>query len=192
MPKGRAALDLALSLARRAVALEPASSPCLARLAPVLALMGRHAEAVEAAERGARANPGDAAGRATYGEVLSMSGHHAAGVAELRTALSLNPFHPPFWHATRGRALLLAGHHHEALDALRRARADAPDYRPCYSSLVVALVEIGQMEAVREAAREFVRLRPGFTVRDYNGVFGFSQSADTERFLLAFRAAGLC
>src|SRR6185312_2635389 len=72
-PKGRAALELALSLARRAVTLEPESSPCFARMALVLALMGRHAEAVEAAERGARVNPCDAAGRATYGEVLSMS-----------------------------------------------------------------------------------------------------------------------
>jgi TolB-like protein/Flp pilus assembly protein TadD len=190
-PKGRAALDLALSLSRHAVALEPESSPCLARMAMVLALMGRHPEAVEAAERGARANPCDAASRATYGEVLSMSGSYAAGVAELRTALALNPFHPPFWHATLGRALLLASQHQEALQELLRSRAEAPDYRPCHSSLVVAFVETGQMEAAREAAREFVRLRPGFMLDDYDGFFGFSRPSDTERFLMAFRAAGL-
>jgi len=190
-PSGRVALDLALSLGRRAVALEPESSSCLARVALVLALMGRHAEAVEAAERGARANPCDAAGRATYGEVLSMSGSHEVGAAELRTALLLNPFHPPFWRATLGRALVLAGRHDEALKELERSRAEAPDYRPCHSSLAVAYVETGQIEAAREAAREFLRLRPGFTLQDYDGVFGFSQRSDTDRFLDALKAAGL-
>ncbi len=61
-PKGPAALDLALSLASRAVALEPDSSLCLLRMSMVLALMGRHREAVEIAGRGVRANPCDAAG----------------------------------------------------------------------------------------------------------------------------------
>ncbi len=191
LPRGRAALDLALSLARRAVTLEPESSLCLARMSLVLALMGRHTEAVAAAERGARANPCDAAGRATYGEVLSMSGSHAAGVRELETALALNPFPPPFWRATLGRALLLCGRPDEALEALLRSRAEAPDYRPCHSSLVVGFVETGQMEAAREAAREILRLRPGFVLREYDGVFGFSQQADTDRFLAAFKAAGL-
>lgn len=191
MPKGRAALDHALSFAQQAVALEPESSLCLARMALVLGLLGRHGEAVEVAERGVRANPCDTAGRATYGEVLSMSGHHAAGVTELRAALSLNPFHPPFWRATIGRALLLAGRHQEALDELLRARAEAPDYRPCRSSLVVAFAETGQMDAARGAALDFLRLRPGFRLRDYDGVFGFSRRADTERFLFAFRTAGI-
>ena len=190
-PKGCTALELALVFGRRAVALEPESSLALARLALVLALMGNHGEAVEAAERGARANPCDAAARATYGEVLSMSGHAEPGAAELRTALSLDPFHPPFWRATLGRALVLAGRNEEAIEELERSRAQAPDYRPCHSSLVVAYVETGRVEAARQAGREFLRLRPGFTVQNYDGVFGFSQRSDTERFLNAFKAAGL-
>jgi adenylate cyclase len=191
-PRGRAALDLALSFARRAVALEPDSCTCLARLALVLALADQHAEAVQVAERAVRANPCDAAGRAAYGEVLSLSGNHTAGVAELTTALLLNPFHPPFWRAPQGRALLLADRHVEALEALQRARTEAPDYRPGHSSLLVAYVETGQMEAARQAAQDLLRHRPGFTVSDYDGVFGFSRTSDTERFLTAFKAAGLC
>jgi len=190
-PKGRAALELALSFARRAVALEPDSCACLARLALALALAGQHAAAVQVAERAVRANPCDAAGRAAYGEVLSMSGNHADGVAQLTIALSLNPFHPPFWRATLGRALLLANRHHEALEELQRSRIEAPDYRPGHSSLLVAYVETGQMEAARVAAKDFLRLRPGFTLQDYDGVFGFSRTSDTDRFLMAFKTAGL-
>lgn len=190
-PKGRAALDLALDFGRRAVALEPDSSVCLARLAMVLALAGRHAEAVQTARHAVRANPCDAGSHAAYGEVSSMAGDYATGVAEVQTALSLNPFHPPFWRATLGRSLLLAGRLEEALTELEHARAQAPDYRPCHSSLLVAYVETGRMTQAQAAARDVLRLRPGFRLRDYDGVFGFARDADTERFLRAFRAAGL-
>ena len=190
-PRGRAALEPALDLAGRAVALEPGSSLCILRFAFSLSLLSRHEQALEAGAAGVRANPCDAAGRAAYGEILSRAGLHEAGVAELRLGLALNPFHPPFLHATLGRALLLAGHLDEALAALRLCAALAPDYRPCHSSMVVACVEAGRMEEARAALREVLRLRPGWTLRNYDGVFGFRRQEDTTRFLDAFRAAGM-
>jgi len=189
--RGRAALDLALEYANRGVALEPDSSLCLIRQALVLALLRRHEEAVEIAGKAVQANPCDATCRASYGEVLSMAGAHEAGVTELRVALSLDPFHPPFWWGTLGRALLLAGRPEEALVELRRCMARAPDYRPCYSSIAVACVETGRLEEARAAAREILRLRPGFVISGYDGVFGFREGADTARFLDAFRVAGM-
>jgi TolB-like protein/Flp pilus assembly protein TadD len=190
-PRGRAALEPALDLAGRAVALEPGSSLCIMRFAFGLSLLGRDEEALEEGAAGVRANPCDAASRATHGEILSRAGRHEVGIAELRLALSLNPFHPPFLHATLGRALLLAGHSEEALGELRRCAALAPDYRPCHSSMVVACVEAGRMEEARAAMREVLRLRPGWTLRDYDGVFGLRRGEDTARFLDAFRAAGM-
>jgi TolB-like protein len=190
-PRGPAALDLALDFADRGVALEPESSLCMIRQALVLALAGRHDEAVEVAGKAARANPCDAACRASHGKVLSMAGSHGMGVAELRIALSLDPFHPPFWWGTLGRALVLAGKSEEALVELRRCVSRAPDYRPCYSSMVVACIETGRLEEARASARELLRLRPGFVISDYDGVFGLRNASDTARFLTAFRAAGV-
>lgn len=190
-PRGPAALQPALELASHAVALAPESSLCMMRLAFILSLLSRDDEALEAGSKGVRANPCDAVSRATYGEILSRAGVHEAGVAELRLAVSLNPLHPPFWWATLGRALLLAGHPHEAVAELRRCAALAPDYRPCYSSMVVASVEAGRLDEARAAMREVLRLRPGWVLRDYDGVFGLRKEADTARFLAAFRAAGM-
>ena len=120
-----------------------------------------------------------------------MAGAYDSAVEELRLALSLNPYHPPFWWATLGRALVLAGRPHDALIELRRCAARAPDYRPGHSSMVVACVETGHLEEARAAMREVLRLRPGWVIRDYDGVFGFKNEADTTRFLDAFRAAGM-
>ncbi len=188
-PRGRAALDLALELASRGVALEPDSSLCVMRLAFVLALLGRHDEAVAIGGRGVRANPSDAASRATYGEILSMAGAHAAGAAELRLAISLNPYHPPFWTAPLGRALLLAGQAGEALTELQRCAALAPDYRPCHSSLVVACIETGDLAGARAALRQVHRLWPGLARGNYDAAFEFRNQSDTDRFRAAFRAA---
>ncbi|MDQ2802091.1 MAG: hypothetical protein M3Y41_05170, partial [Pseudomonadota bacterium] len=189
--RGRAALDLALELARRAAALEPGSSLCLMRVAFALSLLGRDDEAVESGRQGVRANPCDATSRHAHGEILSRAGLHAAGVAELRRAMSLNPFHPPYWRATVGRALLLAGQHDEALTELRLAAALAPDYRPVHSSLVVTLVEADRMDAACASMREVLRLRPGWSISRYDDEFGLRRPADTMRFLAAFRAAGM-
>jgi hypothetical protein len=38
---------------------------------------------------------------------------------------------------------------------------------------------------------EVLRLRPGWVIRDYDGVFGLRREADTDRFLNAFRQAGM-
>jgi adenylate cyclase len=190
-PRGRAALDLALRLANRAVTLEPDSSLGLMRLAFVLSLLGRSEEALETGRSAVLANPCDFGGRASYGEILSHAGEHEAGVAELRLAIGLNPFHPPFWRAVLGRALLLAGHSEDALAELRRCAALAPDYRPCHTSLVVAYVESGRLEEARAALREYLRLRPSWTLSTYNGVWGFRREADTVRFLTALRTAGM-
>jgi TolB-like protein/Flp pilus assembly protein TadD len=190
-PQGKAALNPALGLANRAVELEPDSPLCLMRLAFVLSLLSRDDEALATGAAGVQTNPCDPVARATYGEVLSRAGLHPEGVDELQLAISLDPFHPPFWRATLGRALLLAGHPEEALVELRKCVIRAADYRPCHSSMVVACVETGRLEGARAAMQEVLRLRPGWVIRDYDGVFGFRRQADTERFLAAFRIAGM-
>jgi TolB-like protein len=190
-PRGKAALDLALKVAKRAVELELGSSLCLMRLAFVLSLLSHDDEALATGAAGVQTNPCDPVSRATYGEILSRAGLHQEGVDELRLAVSLDPFHPPFWRATLGRALLLAGHPEEALNELRMCIARAPDYRPCHSSMVVACVETGRPDEAKEAMRQVLRLRPGWVIRDYDGEFGFRRQADTTRFLAAFRTAGM-
>jgi adenylate cyclase len=190
-PRGRAALNVALKYAQRALAIDPHSSLCLMRLAFVLSLLDRGPEAVACGRRGVLANPCDAWNRHTYGEILSRTGFHAEGAAELHHAVSLNPFHPPFWHATLGRALLLAGRSEDALTQLRLSAALAPDYRPAHSTIVVACVETGRTREAQQAMQEVLRLRPGCTISQLDRVFGLYRDADNARFVGAFRAAGM-
>jgi TolB-like protein/Tfp pilus assembly protein PilF len=188
-PRGRAALDLALSLAHRAVALEPASSLCLVRLAFVLLLCeGRASEAIEIGRSAVFGNPSDSDARFCFGEVLAHTGNPEAAVEEFRMSLALNPFHRPTMRAALGRALLLAGRPDEAMAELRWCASRAPDYGPCHATMVVACAEAGHLEEARAARREIERVRPGWQPRNFDGPWFFHREADAERFLRAFRA----
>ena len=189
-PRGKAALDLALELAHRAVALEPGSSLCLSRLAFVLLLChGRGNEAVAVGRSAVFANPSDAIARYSYGHALTHAGDPEAGIEELRLSLELNPFHSALRRAELGRALLLAGRHDEAIAELRWCAAHAPDWATCHAVMVVAFVEMGLMGEARASLRKFQQLRPGWQPRNFDGPWSFHREADAQRFLEAFRAA---
>jgi tetratricopeptide (TPR) repeat protein len=190
-PRGRAALDLALELARRAVEIEPDSGLCLGRLAFVLLLHGRYDEALETGRAAVRANASSFESRFTYGEILTHAGDPAEAVREIRLAIALDPFCPPSFQAALGRALLLAGQPEAALPELRWCAARMPDYGPCHHTMVVAAAETGRMEEARAALREALRLRPDLRPRNHEGLWFFRREENVERFRAAFRAAGL-
>jgi tetratricopeptide (TPR) repeat protein len=189
-PRGKAALELALDLAHRAVALEPSSSLCLSRLAFVLLLcQGRGNEAVGVGRSAAFANSSDSIARYSYGHALTHTGNPEAAIEELRLSLELNPFHSALRRAGLGRALLLAGRHQEAIAELRWCAANAPDWATCHAVMVVAFVEMGLMDEARVSLRKFQQLRPGWPPRNFDGPWHFHREADAQRFLEAFHAA---
>jgi tetratricopeptide (TPR) repeat protein len=191
-PRGQAALDLALDLACRAVALEPGSSLCLSRLAFVLLqCQGRGNEALDVGRNAVFANPSDYYARYSYGQALAHTGNPEAAIEELRLSLELNPFHSPLMRGGLGRALLLAGRREEAIAELRFCAARAPGWDTCHSIMVVALVEMGLVDEARASLRKFQQLRPGWQPRNFDGPWSFHREADAQRFLAAFRAAEL-
>ncbi|WP_426954214.1 winged helix-turn-helix domain-containing protein [Muricoccus radiodurans] len=191
-PTGQAARDLALSLARRAVQLEPDSPLCLSRLAFALMLHQRWEGAVETARAAlASGRPAHSASRSTCAEVLMHAGHAEEAEAVMREALLLDPLCPPPMRAVHGRALLLAGKVEEALPDLRWCAVRLPDYAPCLHSLVVALVEAGRLQEARETMQDVVRLRPDWVPCNHTGLWFFRREEDLARFKVAFGVAGL-
>jgi TolB-like protein len=190
-PRGRPAAALALTLARRAVDIEPDSSFCLGRLAFVLLLNEAWDEALDTARAGVRANPCAAGARYFYGEALTHAGDPAEAEREFRLALSLDPFHPPAWRAALGRALLVAGRLQEALMELRFFVARLPGYAPGLHSLAVAAAEAGEIGEAHTAVRSLLGVHPDLTVRRAGDCLFFRDPALTERFRAGLRAGGM-
>ena len=191
-PRGADALPAALAHARRAAELEPVSPLCMACLAFILLLSGRHGEALETARRAVNLNPSSWVARLDYGIVLSHVGTAPEeGVREIRSALALDPFHSPWALYALGKALLLAGRPEEALAQLQWCTVRLPDYLPGQEAVVVAAAEAGRPKAAQAAVREVLRLGPHWTLRTIDAKWSYLRPADAERFRAAFRAAGL-
>lgn len=147
---------------------------------------------METAHAAALANPCAARTRWAYGTVLSHAGaDHTQAVSEFRIALAVDPFRQVTKRTNLGQALLLAGQLEEALVELRWSAARAPDFGPCHRALVIAAAETGRMEEARAALRQVVRLAPDRTLHNIAEMWFYRDPAVIERFLAAFRAAGL-
>ena len=191
-PRGQAALDLALSFARRAVELEPASPRCMAVLGFILMLLRQWDEALGAAEQAVRLNPGAWYGRASYGEILSFAGDPAGAVRETRLSLMLDPYHGARMRHQLGRALLLDERPDEALTELRPLASRLARFPAYHQTVTTAAVEAGEINEARAAVQRLAALEGAPpTLRLLAPFWGFRRAADVDRFRAAHEAAGV-
>jgi adenylate cyclase len=153
-------------LARRAVELEPGSSLSLGRLAVILMLNHEWDEALETGRAAVQANPSAAESRYDYGDVLAHAGDPAEAEREVRLALRLNPFYPPYWRVPLARALMRSGRWEEAIAELRFCNVRTQQYIPCLLSLAAVSAELGHIEEARAAVAAMLLETPGLTARD--------------------------
>jgi len=171
-----------------AVRLDPNENRCHQFLGQSYLYRREHDRALFHLERGTVLNPNDAHGITQLGLVLALSGRAEEGVTQIRRAMRLNPFHPPWYWADLSIALYTARRYEEALEACRlmvgfngkpwvRARLAA-----CYAWL-------GRMEEARIEVAEVLRQNPDFHL---SGVrLSYKNSADTAHIFDGMRKAGL-
>jgi TolB-like protein/Tfp pilus assembly protein PilF len=189
--RGKAAAIEALTLARRAVELDPGSSLCLGMLGFVLLVNREWDEALEMGRMAVRANPCAPQARYHHGEVLMHAGDPAEAEPELRLVMALDPFYPPVVRAALGRALFATHRLAEAFAELRYCADRLPDHTLCLQTLAAAAAEAGRLDEARAAVAALLRTHPGLTVESAVGSLFFRDSAMIERFLAGFRAGGM-
>ena len=171
-----------------AVRLDPNENRCHQFLGQSYLYRREHDRALFHLERGTVLNPNDAHGITQLGLVLALSGRAEEGVTQIRRAMRLNPFHPPWYWADLSIALYTARRYEEALEACRlmvgfngkpwvRARLAA-----CYAWL-------GRMEEAHIEVAEVLRQNPDFHL---SGVrLSYKYPADTAHIFDGMRKAGL-
>ena len=184
-----ATLDRALSLAQRAVELDPYMAEAHATLGWILHWQYRRREALVTFQRAFKLNPNLVDGR--YALLLMHNGRASDAVTYVLEALRQDPFPPPIYLSYLGNAYYMAGQYDEAYETLRRGRERLPDYRAMTVWLAAAAALSGREAEAREAADHVLTMAPNFTIAAWLRHIQFERGADADRLAKGLRKAGL-
>jgi adenylate cyclase len=184
-----AALDSAVELARKAVALDPNDSECQETLGWVLL----HHKSFELAEqyyrRALELNPISPDDLASMGALYSFQGRPDEGVAWFEQAKQVDPFFDPTWYwQLLGATYFNARRYDDAIMAFNRC-ASRPVWVYAYLAACHALA--GRADDAAAARAELIRLCPDFSAALLAVKEPYRLASDREHFLDGLRLAGL-
>jgi adenylate cyclase len=182
------ALDQALVIARRALALDENDSRCHRALGHIYAHLHQFDRAEFHATRSIALNPNDALAALGLAVVLRYLGRSEEAIEWARKAMQLNPYHPNWYWGSLARLLHTAGRYADALDAYSRV-AERPSFHHAYVAACHA--ELGQVDQARAHAALAREAKPDFSVAAWGKSIPFKNEADLQRFLDGLRKAGL-
>ncbi len=179
-----------LDAAHRAVALDPHSVMAHYILAMVLFYARDLDGFLAAAELALRMAPHHPDNLAVIGMHLALAGQWGRGLALVRRAMALNPFHPAWYHLVFSLAYLHQGRYREALAVL--GRFAQLDFFPFQINLAVIHGQLGQRAPARLAWQRMMALWPDSAGRiDAILGFWFPLGSLAEVFADGLRKAGL-
>jgi TolB-like protein/Tfp pilus assembly protein PilF len=153
-----AALERALTAARRAVDIAPSNQLAQQALAVVLFFRKETAGCLSAAERAIALNPLDTSNEAMF--LIAFTGDWDRGCALIRRAMDLNPHHPRWYELTLAIDEYRRADYRGAIDAV--AKANAPEVFWGNLALAAAYGQLGELTAARKALRDLLAQKPDF------------------------------
>ncbi|HYQ81696.1 MAG TPA: tetratricopeptide repeat protein, partial [Anaeromyxobacteraceae bacterium] len=156
----RGAVEEAIPLAQRALALRPGYPEAHDNLGLALFASGRAEEAMAHYRMALELDPGSVEAHNNLGFALAASGRLDEAIDHYRRALEGDPARAGV-HYNLAMALLQRGQPGQALDPLRRAVALQPEFLEARNNLGILLARSGQLDEAIEQFRRALRIRPG-------------------------------
>jgi TolB-like protein/Tfp pilus assembly protein PilF len=180
--------SMAVTMAERAVALDPNDAGCRWVFGHVLAYERRWAEADAALAAALELDPSHADAWAVLSDISVWKGQPAAALEHAQRALRLNP-HPPAWYYWNlGLAQYAARQYESAVVTLRKEAT----YRTVSRRILAAsLAQLGRTDEARQEAALFMASNRLFTIRHWASTQPFRDEAMREHFVDGYRKAGL-
>ena len=187
-------VQLALGLARRAVAIDPADAMARLDLAFALITAGDAFGALEESRRSVELNPSLPFALSFHGYLLTMTGHPPdESIALAQRAMRLSPRDPAQWQFfdTLGPSYFMAARYSEGLEASRRLIALTPSYYWGHLWGAINAVGLGQFDDARELVRQARALLPGLSIAHVRSALGAMAPEVDRRICDALREAGV-
>jgi adenylate cyclase len=148
-------------------------------------------EAIDKVKRAFELEPNSADVLHAYAAVLTTIGKSEESIPFFKEALRLNPKPPLSYISFFAVAFRDSGHYEEAIVQAKRATEQEHDSLISWVVLTSSLSLAGRNEEARTAAKEILRISPGFSVEQYQKRMPHKDRSVVKRFCGALRAAGL-
>ena len=185
------ALDRALELARKGVALDDQLPFAHMFLGWIHLWRKEHDQAIAEAERCLSLDPNNAEGHVRLGHMLDFAGRPAEGVPFIEAAMRLDPHYPFLYIFWLGHAFQSLERCDEAVVAYRRVISRNPDFFYAHMHVAAAYAQLGRMEEAKSEAVEVLTMDPSFSVLRVAGRLPFKDAAALTRLVEGLRQAGL-
>ncbi|HEX2892073.1 MAG TPA: hypothetical protein VHP59_36870, partial [Vineibacter terrae] len=184
-------LETALRGLDGALMLTPDAPLALALRSAVLAHLGRHDAARDAAQRAIAARDADATVLARAAGTLMLVGDSRGALAALARARQRDPVPGASALSVEARALFLLGRDADAANAAEACRTRAASDRDCLETSAAALARQGKLDAARAALAALKALDPTFTADSPRLRFArsYRNGADIDAVVAALRQA---
>jgi adenylate cyclase len=139
-------------------------------------------------DKALKLNPNDDLIVVQQGELLTWTGKPEEGVAWIKKAMALNPYHPERFWGHLGRAHFAARQYEEAAAAFRKLSVGDVSV---HAGLAAALAAAGDLTGAKRHAAEILRLDPAFTVERFLATLHYARPEDAAHHRDALLAAGL-
>jgi adenylate cyclase len=180
-------LQSAIVYARRAKALDPLDARGFAALGYAKLYSKQHDEALAEYAQAVSLNPNDSDIIVEYGDALVYAERPEKALELLERAMRLNPYYPDWYLWCLADAYDALGRYEDVVAAVQRMHDPSEGRR----LQAISYAHLGMMNEAQTAAREVLRLHPGFTVSQWIQRPPFRQGPVLERYVEGLRKAGL-
>jgi adenylate cyclase len=185
------ALDRALELAQRGVALDDSLPFAHMFLGWIHLWRKEHDQAIAEAKRCLVLDPKNAEGHARLGHILDQAGRPAEGLPFIETAMRLDPHYAFLYLFWLAHAFESLERYDEAIVAYRRTISRNPGFFYARPHLAAVYAHLGRMEEAKSEAAQTLRMDQSFSVLRHAQRLPFKDTAALARLVDGMRKAGL-
>jgi TolB-like protein/tetratricopeptide (TPR) repeat protein len=188
-------LEKAHELAQKAISVDDKFPRSYAALASVYLMQGKHDDALATANIAATIVPGDSETMLWLGYYLQWVGRGDEAVAAVKKSVELNPMYlsgrNPTYLDFMGQVCFTAGLYEESISNMKKVieRFGSTSSRDPF--LIASYSMLGRMEEAKEAAQQWLKADPTFSLSSYKYGHLYKRPEDNARLHEALRKAGL-
>jgi adenylate cyclase len=188
----RKALEKAVELGKKAVALGDSSSLAHSQLVYPYIILREHDKAIAEAERAVALEPNSAVAYNALAWAIHCDGRSQEAIPFFKKSIRLSPIPLPGALVNMGHAYRQTGQYEEAVAAYKRAiQIYGADHLPGHLGLAGAYALMGREKEARAEAAEVLRIDPKFSLERIARLMPFKSQAMIDNVIEPLRKAGL-